>query len=106
MRRVLRRVVTWGGVVLLVLALVAVLQGYADGINFYAALHPEQVVPGFQPLRADDIAAGFVFFTPLFLAERTKPVLLDPAALRPQVRREYRPGRSATAIAATALAAD
>jgi penicillin amidase/acyl-homoserine-lactone acylase len=32
---------------------------------------------------------------PLFLAERTKPVRLDEAALRAVVRREYRPGRPA-----------
>ncbi len=43
-----------------------VLAAYADGINLYAAEHPDRVVPGFKGVSADDIAAGFVFFTPLF----------------------------------------
>ena len=43
-----------------------VLQAYADGINLYAAQHPDRVVPGFAAVGADDITAGFVFFTPLF----------------------------------------
>jgi penicillin amidase/acyl-homoserine-lactone acylase len=43
-----------------------VLDGYADGVNYYAALHPAQVTPGFQPLTGRDVAAGFVFKTPFF----------------------------------------
>jgi penicillin amidase/acyl-homoserine-lactone acylase len=37
---------------------------------------------------------------PLFLAERTKPVLLDEAEVRRVMRREYRPGRPGLTIAA------
>ena len=43
-----------------------VLQAYADGINYYAALHPDQVKPGLLPMTGQDVAAGFVFRTPFF----------------------------------------
>jgi acyl-homoserine-lactone acylase len=43
-----------------------VLEGYADGVNYYAALHPDAVKPGLLPLTGKDIAAGFVFKTPFF----------------------------------------
>ncbi len=44
----------------------AVLEGYADGVNYYAATHPGEVAPGLLPLTGKDIAAGFVFKTPFF----------------------------------------
>jgi acyl-homoserine-lactone acylase len=44
----------------------AVLQAYADGVNFYAALHPEKVERGLLPMTGKDVAAGFVFRTPFF----------------------------------------
>jgi penicillin amidase/acyl-homoserine-lactone acylase len=44
----------------------AVLEAYADGINAYAARHPEGVEPGLLPMTGKDIAAGFVFKTPFF----------------------------------------
>ena len=43
-----------------------VLEGYADGANYYAALHLDKVKPGLLPLTGKDIVAGFVFKTPLF----------------------------------------
>jgi penicillin amidase/acyl-homoserine-lactone acylase len=43
-----------------------VLQAYADGVNYYAARHPEKVVPGVLPLTGKDVDAGFVFRTPFF----------------------------------------
>lgn len=43
-----------------------VLEAYADGVNYYAALHPSRVTPGFLPLTGRDVAAGFVFKTPFF----------------------------------------
>jgi penicillin amidase/acyl-homoserine-lactone acylase len=56
-----------------------VLAAYADGINLYAAEHPDRVVPGFKGVSADDIAAGFVFFTPLFFGlERDLGALFGP----------------------------
>ena len=44
----------------------AVLEAYADGVNYYAALHPEKVQRGLLPMRGQDVAAGFVFRTPFF----------------------------------------
>jgi acyl-homoserine-lactone acylase len=43
-----------------------VAESYADGINYYAALHPEKAKPGFLPLTGKDVVAGFVFKTPFF----------------------------------------
>lgn len=43
-----------------------VLEAYADGVNYYAALHPDRVTRGALPLTGKDIAAGFVFKTPFF----------------------------------------
>src|SRR6185437_15772268 len=37
-----------------------VLEAYADGVNYYAALHPSAVKAGLLPLTGRDIAAGFV----------------------------------------------
>ncbi len=44
----------------------AVLQAYADGVNYYAALNPDKVEPGLLPMSGQDVAAGFVFRTPFF----------------------------------------
>ncbi|HWX53075.1 MAG TPA: acylase [Verrucomicrobiae bacterium] len=43
-----------------------VLEAYADGVNYYAALHPDKTLPGLLPLTGKDVAAGFVFKTPFF----------------------------------------
>ena len=43
-----------------------ILQGYADGLNHYAALHEDEALPGLFPVRGQDVAAGFVHKTPLF----------------------------------------
>ena len=44
----------------------AVMQAYADGLNHYAVLHPDQVERGTLPMTGRDIAAGFVFKSPFF----------------------------------------
>ncbi|HEX3914345.1 MAG TPA: acylase [Steroidobacteraceae bacterium] len=44
----------------------AVLQAYADGVNYFAALHPDKVAHGLLPMTGRDVAAGFVFRTPFF----------------------------------------
>ncbi len=44
----------------------AVLEAYADGVNYYAVLHPDKVRDGLLPLTGKDVAAGFVFKTPFF----------------------------------------
>ena len=43
-----------------------VIEAYADGVNYYAALNPDKVTPGFLPLTGKDVAAGFMFKTPFF----------------------------------------
>jgi penicillin amidase/acyl-homoserine-lactone acylase len=43
-----------------------VLDGYADGVNYYAALHPDQVMRGLLPFTGKDVVAGFVFKLPFF----------------------------------------
>ena len=44
----------------------AVLEAYADGVNLYAAQHPNLVARGLLPLTGRDVTAGFVFKTPFF----------------------------------------
>ncbi len=44
----------------------AMAQGYADGINLYAAEHPDEVWAGAYPFTAQDIFAGILFKAPLF----------------------------------------
>ncbi|GGO04359.1 penicillin amidase [Iodidimonas muriae] len=44
----------------------AVLEGYAAGINLYAADHPDRVNPLALPVSAQDVVAGFVFRAPFF----------------------------------------
>ena len=44
----------------------ALCEAYADGYNHYAALHPEEVIPGVLPATGKDVVAGFVIKSPLF----------------------------------------
>jgi len=44
----------------------AIAEAYAAGFNHYAALHPEQVLPGVIPSTGRDVVAGFAFRTPMF----------------------------------------
>jgi len=44
----------------------ALLQGYADGLNYYAALHKDEVLPGVFPVTGIDLAATSVHRSPLF----------------------------------------
>jgi len=44
----------------------AMLEGYADGLNHYAALHSDDAYPGLFPVTGQDIVAGFVHKTPFF----------------------------------------
>lgn len=62
-----------------------VLEGYADGVNYYAALHPDAVKPGLLPLTGKDIAAGFVFKTPFFygFADTLKRLTADTGGKEP-----------------------
>lgn len=50
----------------------ALAEAYADGLNLYAADHPDEVWDGILPVRGQDVIAGFVFRTPFFYGfERT-----------------------------------
>jgi acyl-homoserine-lactone acylase len=66
-----------------------VLEAYADGVNYYAALHPGQVASGLLPLTGKDVVAGFVFKTPFFygldgaLTKLNAPVPNPPAKKLP-----------------------
>ena len=44
----------------------AVMQGYADGVNLYAAQNPSKVPAGIFPLTGRDVSAGTVFRGPFF----------------------------------------
>lgn len=53
-------------------------EAYADGLNAFAARHPERVAGGLLPITGKDVVAGFVFKTPLFYGlERTIGGLFD-----------------------------
>jgi len=59
----------------------ALCEAYADGINHYAALHPDQAMASLYPARGRDLVAGFVHKTPLFFGlDRVLRGLLDPAS--------------------------
>lgn len=56
-----------------------VLVGYAEGLNLFAARHPDRVLPGFEPVTHRDIAGGFAFFLPLFFGfDRQLRELFEP----------------------------
>ncbi len=44
----------------------AVCEAYADGVNHYAALHPEEALARLYPAHGADVVAGFVHKLPLF----------------------------------------
>ncbi|MEO1083343.1 MAG: acylase [Acidobacteriota bacterium] len=44
----------------------AICEAYADGINHYAALHPDEAIARLYPARGEDLVAGFVHKLPLF----------------------------------------
>ncbi|HBS07093.1 MAG TPA: hypothetical protein DEA96_19125 [Leptospiraceae bacterium] len=63
-----------------------VFQGYADGINYYAAKHREEVDGRFFPVQAKDLSRGFVHKIPLFVG--TGQELGKALASRPEDRKE------------------
>ncbi|MEM6531317.1 MAG: penicillin acylase family protein [Myxococcota bacterium] len=69
----------------------AIAEGYADGLNLWAARNPKAVIRGFLPARGKDVVAGFVFKTRLFYGldkalkeitgpDRAKPIAAPPSA--------------------------
>ncbi len=61
------------------------LEGYAAGLNQYAALHPQEVLTAeLFPISSKDVVAGFVHKTPLFYGvENTLGELFEPERQRP-----------------------
>ena len=57
----------------------ALCEAYAAGFNHYAALHPDEVLPGILPVRGQDVVAGYVHKLPLFYGmDRTLQELFAP----------------------------
>jgi penicillin amidase/acyl-homoserine-lactone acylase len=58
-----------------------VCEAYANGVNYYAALHPELRKAGLLPLTGQDVVAGFVFKTPFFYGlDTTLKQVIAPVA--------------------------
>jgi acyl-homoserine-lactone acylase len=79
----------------------ALCQAYADGVNHYAAVHPETVLPGLQPVSGVDVVLGFVMKSPMFFGfagelqklmgpERTREVSEKVAARYPNIYTDNR----------------
>lgn len=52
---------------------------YAEGLNLYAAHHPDQTWQGLAPFTAQDVVAGFMFKTPFFYGfDKSLKSLFDP----------------------------
>jgi penicillin amidase/acyl-homoserine-lactone acylase len=81
----------------------AVAEAYADGVNHYAALHSEEVLPGVIPVSGRDVVAGFSFRLPFFYGlERVVVPLFDekqPAALAALGAPFFALGSNAVAVA-------
>lgn len=60
----------------------AVVEAYADGVNHYAAIHPEERFDDLLPVTGQDIVAGFVLKAPFFygLDDELRRILDGPAA--------------------------
>jgi acyl-homoserine-lactone acylase len=80
----------------------ALLEGYAAGLNAYAAAHPDQVLsPELFPVTGEDLVAASVQKAPLFFGlEVTLAALFDPAPLEQQLQALARPTRLASPTAA------
>ena len=70
---------------------------FVDGINYYAALHPEQTNPSIFPITEKDVVAGYMLrhllfygfdasITELFEPKRQRPVSRGPAGAVKQAR--------------------
>lgn len=57
----------------------ALCKAYAAGLNYYAALHPDEALPGLFPVSGQDIVAGSVHKSPLFFGlDKTLAELFEP----------------------------
>lgn len=65
----------------------ALVEAYADGVNHYAALHPNEAVPGVVPVSGRDVVAGFATRVPFFYGlQRTIAELFADERARPVAR--------------------
>lgn len=65
----------------------ALAEGYAAGVNHYAATHAGEALPGLFPLTGVDVVAGFAFKTPFFYGlDRTFLALFGDEPPKPPVR--------------------
>jgi len=65
----------------------ALAEGYAAGVNHYAALHAGEALPGLFPLTGVDVVAGFAFKTPFFYGlDRTFSALFADDPPKPPLR--------------------
>jgi penicillin amidase/acyl-homoserine-lactone acylase len=65
----------------------ALAEGYAAGVNHYAATHANEALPGLFPLTGIDVVAGFAFKTPFFYGlDRTFMALFGDTPPKPPVR--------------------
>ena len=61
----------------------AVMQGYADGVNLYAAQNPGKVAAGLIPVSGRDIAAGTAFRGPFFYGlDKAFKAVTEPVLVR------------------------
>lgn len=44
----------------------AIIQAYADGLNYFGAMNPDRVTPGMLPVTEDDIHKAVMWITPFF----------------------------------------
>ena len=66
----------------------ALVEAYADGVNHYAALHPEETFQGIFPVTGRDVIAGFAARMPLFYGlQRTLQELFGDERARPLAMR-------------------
>lgn len=67
-------------------------EGYAAGLNHFAALHPDALLSHLFPVTGQDIVAGFVHRMPAFYGlDQTLKALLQPANDRSVARRQVVP---------------
>lgn len=88
----------------------ALVEGYAAGINHYAALHPQEAHGFLYPVRGEDLVAGFVHKVPLFFGldraltdlfseERQQPVSGRQSARGPSSAFPWMKGSNTMAVA-------
>ncbi|MEQ9143030.1 MAG: acylase [Parvibaculaceae bacterium] len=63
-------------------------EAYADGVNYYAALNPDEVEAGLLPMTGKDVVAGFTFKAPFFYGLQSELMEL----FEPERRREISTG--------------